>query len=130
MDAKQVFKHRLIISGLILVAWFSLAIAGAFALALTLILIGALIGTFVRVRSERAPKNIRWFIVITAGALVSYLVGSFVAAAGNSAAESSGEQVSLLVVITSFLLLLTSLFFTARLGIEGYLSWVARGSKK
>lgn len=133
MNANQVFKHRLIITGLILVAWFTIPFAGVISLSLTLIFIGALIGTFVRVRPERKSKNIRWFIVITVGAALSYLLGTLVAAIG--AASGSGEiagnnPASLFTVATSFLLLLTALFFTARIGIEGYLSWVARSANK
>lgn len=130
MNEKQVFKHRLTISGLILVFWFSMAFTSFIGLALTLLGIGALIGTFIRVRPERKPKNNRWFIVIGLGAILSYLMGTLVAAVGNAAAEASDNSASFMTVATSFLLLLTTVFFVARIGIEGYLTWVARKNGK
>jgi sulfite exporter TauE/SafE len=130
MNEKQVFKHRLTISGLILVFWFSSPFTSFIGLALTLLGIGALIGTFIRVRPERKPKNIRWFIVIALGSVLSYLLGTLVAAVGNAAAQSTAGNASLMSVATGFLLLLTSVFFLARIGIEGYLAWVARKNDK
>jgi hypothetical protein len=133
VNANQIFKHRLIITGLILAAWFTIPLAGVISLSLTLIFIGSLIGTFVRVRPERVPKNIRWFIVIAVGAALSYLLGTLVAAVGAASGAGDivpGNAASFLVVGTSFMLLLTALFFTARIGIEGYLSWAARSANK
>lgn len=130
MDAKQVFRNRLAITAIILVAWFTIPFAGVISLTLTLIAIGAMIGTFVRVRPERQPKNIRWFVVIAVGAIVSYLIGTLIAAAAAAAAVTEKIEPSILAVTTSALLLLTALFFTARIGIEGYLSWAARKPKK